>query len=127
MPLPKSLARFNRHVTNRVSRAFAGHAPMFAIVEHRGRRSGREYHTPVNAFRVDGGVRFALTYGSDADWVRNVRAAGEFRAQIRGRTLTLVDPQLRHDASAAWAPPGVRQILRAIGAGDYLDCRIGGG
>ena len=30
------------------------------------RKSGRVYHTPVNAFRADGGYIIALTYGARA-------------------------------------------------------------
>jgi hypothetical protein len=60
MTIPKTVARFNAHVTNRVSRPFAGWLPGFAVVTHVGRRSGRTSQTPVNMFR-DGrrDVRFA--------------------------------------------------------------------
>ena len=75
MPLPRSLANFNRRFTNRVSRHIAGWLPGFGIVIHTGRRSGRTYETPVNVFRRAGGFTFALTYGR-ADWVQNVMAAG---------------------------------------------------
>jgi len=72
MPLSKNLARFNKRVTNRVTGLFAGWAPGFAILTHRGRRSGREYRIPINVFRVPDHYRFAHTYGSDTDWVYNV-------------------------------------------------------
>ena len=36
--------------------------PGFGVVVHRGRRSGREFHTPVNVFPRHDGVRIALTY-----------------------------------------------------------------
>ena len=82
MPLPRSLAEFNRRYTNKVSRHVAGWLPGFGIVIHSGRRSGRTYETPVNVFRSKGGFVFALTYGR-ADWVQNVMAAGS--AQLRSR------------------------------------------
>jgi hypothetical protein len=47
MPISKRVARFNLHVTNRVTRRFAGRMPGFAIVTHVGRRSGRVYRTPA--------------------------------------------------------------------------------
>lgn len=34
MTIPKTVARFNAHVTNRVSRPFAGWLPGFAVVTH---------------------------------------------------------------------------------------------
>jgi hypothetical protein len=68
MTIPKTVARFNAHVTNRVSRPFAGRLPGFAVVTHVGRRSGRTYQTPVNMFRDDERYVFALTYGADSQW-----------------------------------------------------------
>src|SRR5439155_5642221 len=78
MPLPRAVARFNRSVTNVLTRRFAATLPGFAVVEHRGRRSGRPYRTPVNAFRRGDGYLFALTYGPGSDWVRKVLASGGF-------------------------------------------------
>ncbi|WP_077041653.1 nitroreductase family deazaflavin-dependent oxidoreductase [Rhodococcus sp. MTM3W5.2] len=124
MPLPRRLAEFNKVVTNRVSRLVAGWLPGWAIVLHRGRRSGRLYRTPVNVFRRGDGYRFALTYGPDSDWVRNVLAAGHVDITTRGRLVSLTDPRLVTDPSANWAPHGVRLVLRRVGADTYLQCRI---
>lgn len=101
----------------------AGHLPGFALVHHRGRKSGRTYTTPVNAFRIGNGYRFAMTYGVDSDWVRNTLAAGECDVTVRGRRLHLVDPKLETDRSARWAPGPVAVVLRRIGADQYLQCR----
>jgi deazaflavin-dependent oxidoreductase (nitroreductase family) len=80
MPAPRSIARFNRRFTNKLTLKVAGYLPGFAIVSHVGRKSGRTYRTPVNAFRTDDGYIIALTYGSESDWVKNVLAAGAVRA-----------------------------------------------
>lgn len=120
MPLSKELAQFNRRVTNRVTRRIAGWLPGFAIVFHTGRRSGRSYQTPVNAFRAPDGYRIALTYGAESDWVRNVQAADGCELLVRGRRVRLVQPRLVTDPSRRWAPPIVRQILGLIGATQYL-------
>lgn len=116
MPLPRRLARFNRTATNRLTGRVAGKLPGFAIVIHRGRRSGKEYRTPVNAFRTPDGYRIALTYGPDSDWTRNVRAAGGCDLIVRGRRVTLRDPQLITDPANAWVPLPVR----LIGVTQYL-------
>jgi deazaflavin-dependent oxidoreductase (nitroreductase family) len=84
MPLPKRLARFNLHVTNRVLGPFARRLPGFAVVAHVGRRSGRVRHTPVNLFRDGDRYVIALTYGADSQWVRNVLAAGAVDIETRG-------------------------------------------
>ena len=122
--MPKSVARFNRVATNRVTGMFAGRLPGFAMVVHRGRRSGREYRTPVNVFRRSGGYRFALTYGADTDWVRNVLAAGGCRIRTVGRDVSLSEPRLGSDPQVSWAPWPVRKILRATGSIEYLDCAV---
>ncbi|MFJ4654926.1 nitroreductase family deazaflavin-dependent oxidoreductase [Nocardia sp. NPDC088792] len=123
MPLPQTLAKINRRVSNPVLGVFARFAPGFGIVIHHGRKSGREYRAPVMVFRRDGGYRIALTYGPKVDWLKNIRAAGSFDFETRGRVVTLTDPVLGHDASASWAPPGVRQVLIALSAEYYLQAR----
>jgi deazaflavin-dependent oxidoreductase (nitroreductase family) len=70
------MAWFNRHVTNRITRPLARSLPGFGVVEHAGRRSGRQYRTPVNVFRAGPSYVIALTYGVESDWVQNVLAAG---------------------------------------------------
>jgi deazaflavin-dependent oxidoreductase (nitroreductase family) len=106
------LARFNRRGPNLVIRSFAGRVAPMAVVEHRGRRSGRRYRTPVMAFRTDGGYVIALFYGADRDWVRNVLAAGGCTLQRAGRRLEATRPQrLSVDADAALLPAPVRLVL----------------
>ncbi|AOW94633.1 hypothetical protein BFN03_08370 [Rhodococcus sp. WMMA185] len=122
MVLPRSMARFNRVATNQLTRGAAKYLPGFAVVEHRGRRSGRAYRTPVNVFVEGGHYRFALTYGDNSDWVKNVVGAGGCTIETRHRTVELIDPKIVEDGSHAWAPPGVRTVLRAISADTYLDC-----
>lgn len=123
MPLPRALARINRKISNPVLGVLARVAPFFGIVIHRGRKSGREYRSPVMVFQRDGGYRIALTYGRDVDWLKNIRAAGTFEFETRGRIVTLTDPVVGHDASASWAPPLVRQALVGLSAEDYVQAR----
>ncbi|HKX75495.1 MAG TPA: nitroreductase family deazaflavin-dependent oxidoreductase, partial [Acidimicrobiia bacterium] len=94
MPIPLAIARFNRYVTNPITRLFAGWAPMFAIVYHRGRRSGNTYNTPVNIFPTQGGFVIALTYGSNVDWVKNLLAAGEATIRYRSKLIWVTEPEL---------------------------------
>ena len=101
--------------------------PGFAIVTHVGRRSGKAYQTPVNAFRLPGGYRIALTYGAESDWVRNVLAAGGCELLARGRRVRLVRPELVNDPSLRWAPVVVRLILGRIKATQYLDLSFAAG
>jgi deazaflavin-dependent oxidoreductase (nitroreductase family) len=123
MPLPKRLARFNRVVTNRVTYPIARTVPGFGVVLHTGRRSGRAYRTPVNAFRTPTGYVIALTYGTDSDWLRNVVAAGGCELLTRGRAVPLTDPRLVHVERHAPVPRFVRVVLRLIHVEDYLELR----
>jgi deazaflavin-dependent oxidoreductase (nitroreductase family) len=119
MPLPGSLARFNRTVTNHFMRLGAGHVPGFGIVTHQGRRSGRRYRTPVNVYRRPGGFALALVYGR-GDWVRNVLAAGRAEILTRGRTHAVVNPRIVEDRDHPDLPAPVRQILRRIDVREVL-------
>ncbi|MFE7799221.1 nitroreductase family deazaflavin-dependent oxidoreductase [Nocardia sp. NPDC057440] len=123
MVLPRALANFNRHITNPVANRLAGKVAPFGVVVHKGRKSGRAYRTPVWVFESDGVCRIALTYGRDVDWVKNICTAGAFELETKGRVVSLVDPVVEHDASATWAPVGVRQVLSTISAAYYLQAR----
>jgi deazaflavin-dependent oxidoreductase (nitroreductase family) len=120
MPLPRGLARFNRRVTNRITGPIASRAPGFAMVIHSGRRSGRVYRTPVNVFRGDGRYVFALTYGRDSDWVRNVLASGRCEIETRGKLVRLADPVLVSDSTRRDVPRPARWILGALHVDDFL-------
>jgi deazaflavin-dependent oxidoreductase (nitroreductase family) len=121
MPLPGWLARFNRGVTNRVSKPFAQRLPGFAVVAHDGRRSGRRYQTPVNLFRSEDHYVVALTYGRDRDWVKNVLAAGGCKVQTRGTSIRLVHPRIVIDERCNLVSRPIRPILRAIGVTEFME------
>ena len=121
MPIPKSVARFNRVGLNRLTRHIAPRAPGFGLVMHRGRRSGRTYETPVNVFPTQSGVRIALTYGPDTDWVKNVVAANGCQLRTRGRTRTFTSPKVVHDPTRSGTRAFERRVLRALKVEYFLD------
>jgi deazaflavin-dependent oxidoreductase (nitroreductase family) len=114
VPIPMSVARFNRHVTNRITRTFADRLPGFAILHHVGRTSGRAYSIPINVFRDGNDYILALTYGADTDWVKNVLAAGGCEIVTRGQRIQLTNPRITTDTERRWAPPLVRPLLRLV-------------
>lgn len=118
--LARRLARFNKHVTNRLTAPIAPHLPGFGVVTHIGRRSGRTHRTPVNVFSRDGRFVFALTYGRAAQWVQNVLQAGQCELTTRGRTYALTNPEIFHDESRHAAAPVARPMLRLVGASDFM-------
>src|SRR5262249_43921681 len=120
MPIPTGVARFNKRVTNRVASHIAGWMPGFAIVSHVGRRSGLRYRTPVNVFQDRERFVFALTYGADADWVRNVVAAGSCEIRTRRSSIALRDPEVFTDPTRRKVPIPVRWILGLIHVDEFM-------
>lgn len=114
MPAPRWVAKFNRVGLNKVTRFIAPWAPGWAVVVHRGRKSGRVFRTPLWAFRRGNSYIMALTYGPDADWVRNVTAAGGCELESTGRRYRLANPTLYRDDRAAEMPPLIRFMLRRV-------------
>lgn len=120
MPLSRRVARFNRAVTNRGLGRVAPWLSGFGVVHHLGRRSGRTYRTPVNLFRSGRTYTVALTYGSGADWVQNVLAAGTCDLETRRTLHHLVEPGLSVGAGAVAMPLLVRAILRIVAVDEFL-------
>src|SRR5688572_1856107 len=114
MPLPRFIARVNRRVTNRLLGGLATRLPWFGVVVHTGRRSRRQHRTPVNVFRRGDRFTVALTYGINADWVRNVLAEDGCALETRGRALRLSRPRLYHDESRSAVPAPVRLVLGLV-------------
>ncbi|WP_165978340.1 nitroreductase family deazaflavin-dependent oxidoreductase [Actinomadura darangshiensis] len=110
--MPRSVARFNKVVTNRVQGVYAPFLPPFAMIVHKGRRSGREYRTPVTAFRSGGRLIVGLPYGRDADWVRNLLAEGHGGVERLGRVRRIENPQVLTAADTAELPAWTRQAAR---------------
>ena len=70
-------------------------ARVFALLRHRGRRSGREYATPVVARPYPGGgFIIPLTFGTGADWYQNIAAAGGCVIRWKGVEHTLEQPEV---------------------------------
>lgn len=82
------------------------HLPTFAVIEHRGRKSGNPYRTVVRAF-CKGPVLTVLLGHGKADWVKNVLAAGEADVRLFRSELHLTNPRIlpagTADASLPWA------------------------
>lgn len=114
---------FTVAVVNPVSRLVAGHLPMFGIVRHKGRRSGRQYRAPVNVFRDGDDYLVALTYSSQVDWVQNVLAAGACELETGGRVVRLTDPELFVDRERRLMPFPVRLFLGLVNVTEFMRLR----
>jgi deazaflavin-dependent oxidoreductase (nitroreductase family) len=124
VPLPRSVARFNRVVTNRLTRPLAKYLPAFGVIVHTGRKTHREYRTPLNVFRGDEDhYVIALTYGPDVEWLKNLKASGNGKLETLGRTWAVSEPRVFHDERRAAMPLPVRVILGLTEVSDFLELR----
>jgi deazaflavin-dependent oxidoreductase (nitroreductase family) len=123
MPALNFMRPFTMRVINPITRRFAGRLPGFGILSYVGRRSGRRYRTPINVFRHGQDYVFALTYGSDVQWVKNVMAAGGCELETMGRTIRLTEPRLLVDPKQRLMPLPVRLFLRLMRVTEFLSMR----
>ena len=116
MKLSRGIARFNRLVGNRIQGVYAWVLPPWAVVLHRGRRSGRDYRTPLFAFRRDRTLVIALLYGQESDWLRNLRAGGGHVVRA-GRTFTVRSPEVVDTGDAG-------PLLARLSSPERAYCRL---
>ena len=104
---------FNRRFVNPVQRLWAPRLPPWALIVHRGRRSGTEYRTPVLASVEDDTIYVGLYYGADAQWVRNVLAGGATVVRA-GRSRRLERPRIVRDGLTERLPATARVVVRHV-------------
>ena len=108
----------NRFVTRIAGRRFV---PLYVLLRHQGRRSGRAYATPVVGIRVPGGFAIPMAFGEGADWYRNIVAAGGATIRQHGTEHQLVDPAtIDPDSAASPFPEWQRPVFRALGIRRFL-------
>jgi deazaflavin-dependent oxidoreductase (nitroreductase family) len=74
--------------------------PLYGVIQHRGRRSGKDFRTPVVVRPVDDGFIVPMPWGERTDWYRNVRAAGGCLIRWNGRDYPVVHPEVIDGAAA---------------------------
>jgi deazaflavin-dependent oxidoreductase (nitroreductase family) len=113
-------------LTKRLTLPLAGKRwnPIFAVVEHRGRRTGRQYATPVAARRIAGGFAITLAFGAQVDWYRNLLAAGGGVIRWRAHAYRVAAPEpIAATAALAAFDPVQRLFLRIGGIDGYVQVR----
>jgi deazaflavin-dependent oxidoreductase (nitroreductase family) len=101
-------ARWNRAVTNKAVRLWAGWVPAMGVLSHIGRKSGKPYRTPLNIFPTDSGYAILLPYGPDTtEWLKNLRVAGDGDLVHHGKSYHVTNPQIttKRDSTAAVRGP----------------------
>lgn len=116
MKLSRGVARFNKRVTNRVQGVYAWLVPPWAVILHRGRRSGRRYRTPLFGFRRGRTLVIALLYGEESEWLRNLRKGGGHVVRA-GRTFVVGPPEIVETSTAA-------ALLERLSPPERAYCRL---
>jgi deazaflavin-dependent oxidoreductase (nitroreductase family) len=122
-PRARRVIRLVARVVNPLVLRIAGRRwmPIVGILHHRGRRSGRAYATPLGMRPLGEGFVMPRTFGANAAWYHNVRAAGWAVVTWGGADHTLVQPQLVDAATAKPAFPRYeRLLLSLLGIDEFL-------
>lgn len=121
-PVLDAVRRMNRTVTNpRVMRTAGSAGTQTSLIRHTGRSSGRTYETPVDIIETADGVLIALPYGTRADWVRNVVAAGSATIVSGGRSFGVEAPIIAATSDVeGQIPARTLRTLRVFGVTECL-------
>src|SRR6202158_6430288 len=126
-PPARRVVRFAAPFVNPLVLLIAGRRwmPVVGILHHRGRRSGREYATPIGMRPLGDGFVIPRTFGDNAAWYLNVKAAGEGHVTYLGREYRVVEPAVVDFSTAKPAFPRYELLqFRLIGINEYLRLRI---
>jgi len=121
-PVVDTVRRMNRTVTNpRVMRTAGTAGTQTSVIEHIGRTSGRTYETPVDIIETTTAILIALPYGTRADWLRNVLAAGSATVVSGGERVDVEQPRVVATADVAGLiPTRTMRTLRLFGVKNCL-------
>lgn len=107
---PKAAKQFNKVAARLAGRRII---PLWALLRHRGRKSGKAYATPVAVIPTETTFVIALPWGRDTDWVRNIRAADGCSIRWKGVEYECTDPTfVGPEVAVAGARGLTRRIIR---------------
>ena len=95
--------------------------PLWAILRHTGRTSGRAYATPVVGLRTPDGFLIPLPFGDATQWARNLFAAGGGAIRFAGREYRIAEPRIvDHDEAKAYMPGPLSFVSARLGLRQYV-------
>jgi deazaflavin-dependent oxidoreductase (nitroreductase family) len=98
--------------------------PVWGIVRHTGRTSGKAYATPVVARPTSEGFLIPLPFGDATQWAKNLFAAGGGSIRFAGREHQIVDPRIVDlEAAGAHLPLSIRFAARRLGIRQWVTVR----
>ena len=117
--------QFNKYFFNKITLKFAGlRGSPFSIVEHRGRKTGKSYSTPVVTIRTEDRFYIPLAYGENVDWLKNVLHTNECIIQLRGDSIIMTKPRVVNASNAIiMFPQFQRKLFRFFRVEKFLEIR----
>jgi deazaflavin-dependent oxidoreductase (nitroreductase family) len=98
--------------------------PLWGIVRHTGRTSGKIYATPVVVRPTPDGFLIPLPFGDATQWAKNLYAAGGGSIRFAGREYPVAEPQvLDLDVVSAHLPLPIRFVSRRLGLRHWVSVR----
>jgi deazaflavin-dependent oxidoreductase (nitroreductase family) len=85
--------------------------PLYGVITHAGRRSGKLFHTPVVVRPISDGFMVPMPWGETTDWYRNVRAAGGGVIRWKDRDYPVAQPEVIDTATAGASFSSAEQAL----------------
>lgn len=126
MEIPSRIRYFNKKYTNRLMKKIAGkRCSPIALIMHTGRKTGRQYETPIIAAKCEDHFIFALTYGKEVDWYRNILAHATAELLWRGQWIKLVNPRsVNIEAGRSAFSSPAKTMLKLINIRYYFQMEI---
>jgi deazaflavin-dependent oxidoreductase (nitroreductase family) len=123
-PRTRRLIRAVARLVNPLVLRIAGrrHMPILGVVQHRGRKTGRRYATPLGVRpAAGGGFVIPLTFSQASHWYQNIRAAGWGVVTYQGADHAVAGPVLVGRGTAGPAYPRYERLaLRLIGINEFV-------
>jgi deazaflavin-dependent oxidoreductase (nitroreductase family) len=119
MRFPVWFENFQIRYINPVAVPLARFIPGITVIRHRGRKSGRQFETPVSAYRKGDTVAIMLAHGK-TNWVKNILAAGEADIRLGRRDLHLVNPRIVPAGGDDPALPRMARLAARRGVGVFV-------
>jgi deazaflavin-dependent oxidoreductase (nitroreductase family) len=94
--------------------------PLWAILRHTGRTSGKAYATPVVALATADGFIIPLPFGDATQWAKNLLAARGGSIRSVGREHQIGDPRIVDLEGAVGLPPLVRFAAARLGIRQFV-------
>jgi deazaflavin-dependent oxidoreductase (nitroreductase family) len=115
MRFPPVVERLQIKYMNPMMRRVARFLPSFAVIKHRGRTSGKDYETVVNAYRKGNVLAVMLAHGK-TNWVKNVLAAGEADVHLFRKDVHITNPRIVPAGTDDPTLPAIaRRAARSVG------------